>query len=81
MQIKVKKIGNSLGIVLPAHILKRFNLKVASQIDVEVVGKSISLIPIQDKKMDSLRVLFKGYKGNYQPKLKLDDQTNGNEEW
>jgi antitoxin component of MazEF toxin-antitoxin module len=68
MQFKVKKIGNSLGIVLPAHILKRFNLKFASQIDIKVVGKSISLIPIQDKKIDSLRVLFKGYIGNYQPK-------------
>jgi hypothetical protein len=45
------------------------------------VGKSISLIPIQDKKIDSLRMLFKGYKGNYQPKLKFDDQTKGNEEW
>jgi hypothetical protein len=45
------------------------------------VGKSISLIPIQDKKIDSLRMLFKGYKGNYQSKLKLDDQAKGNEEW
>jgi antitoxin component of MazEF toxin-antitoxin module len=81
MQIKVKKIGNSLGIVLPAYILKQFGLKVSSQIEVKIVGKSISLIPIQEEKIDSLRALFKGYKGTYQPTLELNDQPKGNEEW
>jgi hypothetical protein len=46
-----------------------------------VVGKSITLIPIQEEKIDSLRALFKGYKGSYQPTLELDDQPKGNEEW
>jgi antitoxin component of MazEF toxin-antitoxin module len=81
MQTNIKRIGNSMGVILPAYILKQFGLKVASQIEVKVVGKSITLIPIQEEKIDSLRALFKGYKGNYQPKIELDDQPKGNEEW
>lgn len=81
MQTNIKRIGNSMGVILPAYILKHFGLKVASQIEVKVVGKSITLIPIQEDKIDSLRALFKGYKGSYQPTLELDDQPKGNEEW
>ncbi len=81
MQTNIKRIGNSMGVILPAHILKQFGLRVASQLEVKVIGKSITLIPIQEKKTDSLRVLFKGYKGTYQPTLELNDQPKGNEEW
>ena len=81
MQTNIKKIGNSMGVILPAYILKQFGLKVASQLEVKLIGKSITLIPIQEKKTDSLKALFKGYKGNYQPTLELNDQPKGNEEW
>lgn len=81
MQTNIKRIGNSMGIILPAYILKQFGLKVASQIEVKVVGKSITLVPVHEEKIDSLKMLFKEYKGDYKPKLELEDKPKGNEEW
>lgn len=81
MQTNIKRIGNSMGVILPANILKQFGLKVASQLEVKVIGKSITLIPIKEEKSDSLKILFKGYKGTYQPTLELNVPPKGNEEW
>ncbi len=68
-------------IVLPNNIFKRFKLKVSSQIKIQIVDKTIYLIPMEDKKLDSLRLLFKGYKGTYQPILEHDNQPKGDEVW
>jgi hypothetical protein len=41
---------------------------------------TLNILSVKDL-IDSLRALFKGYKGSYKPTLELDDQPKGNEEW
>jgi antitoxin component of MazEF toxin-antitoxin module len=60
MQTNIKRLGKSMGVILTTYILKQLGLKVASQLEVKVIGKSITLTPIQEEQTDSLRVLYKG---------------------
>lgn len=43
MKVKIRKIGNSLGIILPKDILELMNLKEGSEIDLELSNKEIEL--------------------------------------
>ena len=76
----VKRIGNSLGLILPSHILKQFGIKVAAQIEVKVEGNEIKLIPVPIEDVKTLAQLFEGYQGDYVPTLE-DDKPVGDEVW
>lgn len=41
MQTKIKKIGNSMGTIIPAAILKKLNLVNGDKINIEEVGGKI----------------------------------------
>jgi antitoxin component of MazEF toxin-antitoxin module len=76
----VKRIGNSLGLILPSHILKHFGIQVAAQIEVKVKGNEIILVPIHHEDIQTLAQLFEGYQGDYVPTLE-DDKPVGDEVW
>jgi antitoxin component of MazEF toxin-antitoxin module len=81
METTIKRLGNSKAIILPSHILKIFGLKVADRLTIKVVEQHIVLVPLQTVDYDSMKALFKGYKGSYRPKLEDDDDAKGQEVW
>jgi antitoxin component of MazEF toxin-antitoxin module len=81
METTIKRLGNSKAIILPSHILKIFGLKVADRLTIKVVEQHIVLVPLQPADYDSIKTLFKGYKGTYRPKLKDEDDAKGQEVW
>jgi len=44
MKVKVRKIGNSYGILLPKDILALFGLKDGDEIELETKNKQIELV-------------------------------------
>lgn len=44
MKVKIRKIGNSMGILLPKDALSLLNLKEGDEIDLEPKNKLIELI-------------------------------------
>jgi antitoxin component of MazEF toxin-antitoxin module len=81
METTIKRLGNSKAIILPSHILKIFGLKVADRLTIKVVEQHIVLVPLQTVDYDSMKALFKGYKGSYRPKLEDEDDAKGQEVW
>ncbi len=81
METTIKRLGNSKAIILPSHILKIFGLKVSDRLTIKVVEQHIVLVPLQTVDYDSMKALFKGYKGSYRPKLEDDDDAKGQEVW
>lgn len=81
METTIKRLGNSKAIILPSHILKIFGLKVADRLTIKVVDRHIVLVPLQTVDYDSMKALFKGYKGSYRPKLEDEDDVKGQEVW
>lgn len=81
METTIKRLGNSKAIILPSHILKVFGLKVADRLSIKVVGQQILLIPLQPKTYSTIQDLFKSYKGNYRPKIEVEDTKKGKEIW
>ena len=81
METTIKRLGNSKAIILPSHILKIFGLKVSDRLTIKVVEQHIVLVPLQPVDYDSMKALFKGYKGSYRPKLEDDDDAKGQEVW
>jgi antitoxin component of MazEF toxin-antitoxin module len=81
METTIRRLGNSKAIILPSHILKIFGLKVADRLTIKVVEQHIVLVPLQTVDYDSMKALFKGYKGSYRPKLEDDDDAKGQEVW
>jgi len=81
METTIKRLGNSKAIILPSHILKIFGLKVADRLTIKVVDRHIVLVPLQTADYDSIKTLFKGYKGPYRPHLEDEDEVKGQELW
>lgn len=50
MKTQVRKVGNSLGSIIPSAIIKQMGLIEGSVIDVKVEGSRIVIEPIEDKK-------------------------------
>lgn len=45
MQTSIKKLGNSVGILLPAVLVKTLNLSVGQAVDIETVDGNLVLKP------------------------------------
>lgn len=53
------KIGNSLGLTLPASAVSGLNLKPGDEVEVYSDGKSLHLVPVKQVKAVSLGGLWK----------------------
>lgn len=49
MRIKLRYIGNSVGIILPLHWLKKYHLAAGDELVGDDGDKSITLTPYKDK--------------------------------
>ncbi len=81
METTIKRLGNSKAIILPSYILKIFGLKVSDRLQIKVIGKHILLEPMNQPSYDSLKALFKTYRGKYRPTLEHADNPQGDEVW
>lgn len=50
MRTQIRKIGNSLGNIIPATLIRQLDLSEGADIEVKVVGQKIIIEPIQPKK-------------------------------
>lgn len=80
MNSEIKRIGNSKGIVIPASIIKMFDLKEKDRLEIKVVDNQIILSKVDIFNPKSLAELFVGYEGTYNEKILFDDEK-GEEVW
>ncbi|WP_274629717.1 AbrB/MazE/SpoVT family DNA-binding domain-containing protein [Arvimicrobium flavum] len=65
MNVTVRKIGNSEGVILPKDVLERMNVKAGDQLQVVDTGKGIALEPVDDdfeRQMEAARKVMDTYK-------------------
>jgi antitoxin MazE len=54
MEAQVKKWGNSLGIRIPNHIVRKLSLKDGSSVDIDDTKNEIIVKPIQRNKLSEM---------------------------
>ncbi len=65
MEAKVRKIGNSLGVILPKHVIEELHLKSGDKLSIEKKGSNLELRPIDpdfEEWADAYRQLNTDYK-------------------
>ncbi len=65
MNVTLRKIGNSEGVILPKEILERLNLKTGDQLEVVRSNNGITLRPTDDvfeRQMKAAREVMDKYK-------------------
>ncbi len=60
MQIKLRKVGNSVGTTFPKEVLERFGLKPGDELNVIVTSEGIQLIPYDSNFQDYLAAYKEG---------------------
>jgi antitoxin component of MazEF toxin-antitoxin module len=78
MDVKIKNIGNSKGIIIPAHILKA--LGITNKDNLELVLKNQQIIIYKKAQESTLDDYFKDYEGEYKWELVFTDDK-GKEKW
>jgi antitoxin MazE len=54
MEAMVKKWGNSLGVRIPNHIVRKLSLKDGSLVDINEMGKEIIIKPVKKNKLSEM---------------------------
>lgn len=80
MKRKIRKIGNSKGVVIPAAIIKSLALKEKDKLNIEVADNQIILTKADSFNPQSLEELFVGYEGTYREEIVFNDDK-GREVW
>lgn len=65
MNVTVRKIGNSEGVILPKEVLERLNLRAGDQLEVVETTDGLSLRPVDDvfeRQMRAAREVMDQYK-------------------
>ena len=62
MKTKLKKIGNSIVIVMPKYIIKSLNLNISDELNIKQEENKIIVTALNKKKV-SLEEKFKKYNG------------------
>ena len=85
MQTLVRKIGNSTGMIIPAAIIKKLDLKEGDRVDIQDENGRIIIVPTKSKPKYSLtELLAKCDESAPMPQELLDwdnTQEEGNEKW
>jgi len=45
MQTKVREMGNSLGLLVPAHLAKELRMQAGQSVEIDPEGKKLSIVP------------------------------------
>ena len=85
MQTLVRKIGNSTGMIIPAAIIKKLDLKEGDRVDIQDEDGRIIIVPTKNKPKYSLTELLAKCDESAPMPLELLDWENtqevGNEKW
>lgn len=80
MNTKLKKIGNSQGIIIPSSMLKFLNINEKEMLNIELEGDEIILTKANKFDPKSLEELFEGYTGKLDSEIVFDESL-GREIW
>lgn len=82
MKTKIRKIGNSKGVIIPNEFIKNFDLVLNDDVEMNYDGDQITIKPVPLHKELTLKDLFKNYDESYQKEeVFKDDKPIGREEW
>lgn len=65
MNVTLRKIGNSEGVIIPKEALERLNLKAGDNLELVETGKGFSLEPVDasfERQMEAARKVMDKYK-------------------
>ncbi|OJF95157.1 AbrB/MazE/SpoVT family DNA-binding domain-containing protein [Pararhizobium antarcticum] len=62
MNVTIRKIGNSEGIIIPKEVLDRFGLKAGDELQINENGSKIELVPQKADLAEQLRAARIGMK-------------------
>jgi putative addiction module antidote len=65
MNVTIRKIGNSEGVILPKEVLDRLNVKAGDELEIKETGQGLTLKPLDDsfeRQMKAAREVMDKYK-------------------
>lgn len=69
MEAKIRKVGNSLGVILPKQVIDELHLKTGDKLKIERKGSSIELCPVDPEFEDWLEA-YRQLNSDYKEVLK-----------
>lgn len=49
MEAKIRKVGNSLGVILPKQMIEELHLKTGDKLHIERIGSNLQLRPVDSE--------------------------------
>lgn len=65
MNVTIRKIGNSEGVILPKEVLDRLNVKAGDELEIKETSQGLTLKPLDDsfeRQMKAAREVMDKYK-------------------
>lgn len=81
MTVAIQKWGNSQGIRISRELLAALKWRVDEQISLTVENNKLIIEPVSPPEKISLKDVFDGYSGNYEPFEVNWGERVGNEVW
>jgi len=69
MEAKIRKVGNSLGLILPKQLVEELHLKTGDKLSIEKKGMGIELQPV-DKEFEDWAEAYRELNKDYKDVLK-----------
>ena len=83
MQLSIRSIGNSFGIILPKNVLEKYSLTNHDLVELTLTDKGMLVTPVfKQVKRRSIQELFANYTGGFIEENEVDfGATAGDEVW
>ena len=69
MEAKIRKIGNSMGVILPKQLIRELHLKTGDKVSIELRGSTLELRPI-DPEFEEWAEAYRQVNTDYKDVLK-----------
>lgn len=69
MEAKIRKVGNSLGVILPKQIIENLHLKTGDKLRIEQKGSNLELHPV-DPEFEDWAEAYRQLNSDYKDVLK-----------
>jgi antitoxin component of MazEF toxin-antitoxin module len=83
MQLSIRSIGNSFGIILPKNVLEKYSLANHDLVELTLTDKGMLVTPVfKQAKRRSIQELFANYTGGFIEENEVDFAASvGDELW